>query len=327
METYVSWLISAAQPWVEYRARIDLLGQSEDDAAVRAARAAMLAHPQVQALAAEVAEWPGPVLKRHNDAGHPLHKLAFLADMGLRADDSIMAPIVGAVLSRQSPEGPFTVIEEIAVAFGGDGLPRPLWILCDAPTVAAALATMGLAGDERVQAATAALAGLMRGDGWPCAGSPDLGSFRGPGRKSAPCPYATLIMLKLMASMPAWRDSAQAHAGAEAMLSLWQARRERRPYLFAMGTDFAKLKAPLVWYDIVHVLDVLTRFPWLLPDWRLREMASIVAAKADARGRFTPESVYRAWAGWDVGQKKEPSPWLTLVVQRALRRLGAEPGG
>jgi hypothetical protein len=33
--------------------------------------------------------------------------------------------------------------------------------------------------------------------------------------------------------------------------------------MFAMGSDFAKLRAPLVWYDILHVTETLTRFPWL----------------------------------------------------------------
>jgi hypothetical protein len=32
---------------------------------------------------------------------------------------------------------------------------------------------------------------------------------------------------------------------------------------FYMGTDFCKHKVPLVWYDILHVVDVLTQFPCL----------------------------------------------------------------
>ena len=85
-----------------------------------------------------------------------------------------------------------------------------------------------------------------------------------------------------------------------------------------MGTDFRKLKAPLVWYDIVNVLDTLSQFPFLRQDARLREMAACVCAKADAQGRFTPESVWQAWSDWEFGQKKIPSRWLTLVIARAL---------
>ena len=39
-----------------------------------------------------------------------------------------------------------------------------------------------------------------------------------------------------------------------------------------MGTDFRKLKVPFVWYDLMHVLDVLSRFPWLIRMTRLLDM-------------------------------------------------------
>lgn len=42
--------------------------------------------------------------------------------------------------------------------------------------------------------------------------------------------------------------------------------------MFAIGTDFAKLKVPMVWYDILHALEVLTQFPHLLKDRRLLKM-------------------------------------------------------
>ena len=87
-----------------------------------------------------------------------------------------------------------------------------------------------------------------------------------------------------------------------------------------MGTDFIKLKAPLIWYDVLHVLDVLTQFGWLQQDPRLQELADLVRHKADAQGRYTPESMWKAWSEWDFGQKKAPSSWLTLLVLRALGR-------
>lgn len=105
------------------------------------------------------------------------------------------------------------------------------------------------------------------------------------------------------------------------LLRLWEQRKERRPYLFAMGTDFAKLKAHLIWYDILHVLDVLTQISWLKEDDRLQGMVAIDKSKEDEHGRFTPESVWRAWKDWDFGQKREPSTWLTLLARRMLNRL------
>ena len=128
-------------------------------------------------------------------------------------------------------------------------------------------------------------------------------------------------MLKALGQAPAWRDSPAAHTGAETLLALWAASRERHPYIFYMGADFRKLKVPFVWYDLLHVLDVLSQYPWLHPDPRLREMAGLLASKADAEGRFTLESVWQPWGVWEFGQKKAPSCWLTLLAHRILRRF------
>jgi len=320
MTNVVNWLLEG-EPWVEYRTRVDLLRQPEDDPQVVAARQAMVEHSQIQALLEELSEWPGPPLKRHNDASHLLHKLAFVADVGLRVGDPGVDGVVERVLANPSVQGPFQVVVNIPTHFGGSGQDELNWSLCDAPLVVYALLKLGLRDEARVQAAVEYLAGLVRDNGWPCAAAPEMGKFHGPGRADDPCPYANLLMLKLLAELPAQRDSAVARTGAEAALALWTQRKERRPYLFAMGTHFARLKVPLIWYDILHVLDVLARFPWLLDDPRLQEMAALVVTKADADNRFTPESIWMAWKGWDFGQKRVPSRWLTLLVVQMLGRL------
>jgi hypothetical protein len=84
--------------------------------------------------------------------------------------------------------------------------------------------------------------------------------------------------------------------------------------MFFMGTDFSKLKAPLVWYDLLHVAGVLSRFPWVHGDPRFQSMLDAIRAKAGPDARFTPESVWTAWKDWDFGQKEVPSPWLTLLA-------------
>jgi hypothetical protein len=225
-------------------------------------------------------------------------------------------------MEHQSLSGPFQVLMNISKSYGGTGEDQWAWVLCDAPLLVYALGKSGLARDPRIQSAAAYLVGLVRDNGWPCAG--DLGKFRGPGRKDDPCPFANLAMLKALSVMPEWRDSDAAKKGVESQLHLWETRREQHPYMFYMGTDFCKLKAPLVWYDVLHALDTLSRFPWIGDDPRLRDMASIVAGKQDADGRFTPESVWQAWSGWEFGQKKQPSRWLTLLATRALSTIGPD---
>ena len=319
MNDVVPWLLEG-EPWVEYRTRIDLLGQSENMPRVVAIREAMVAHPKVQTLLEELADWSGPPLKRHNDAKHLLHKLTFVADLGLCITDPGVDAIVTRVLSHQSMEGPFQILVNIPAHFGGSGKDELNWALCDAPLIVYALAKLGLANDDRIQNAASYMAGLVRENGWPCAAAPEMGKFHGPGNRNDPCPYANLVMLKAFAQLSGWRDSDATRAAVETALDLWTIRKEHRPYLFAMGTHFNRLKAPLIWYDILHVLDVLTQFPWARDDARLQEMVRLVVEKADANGRFKPESVWMAWKGWDFGQKREPSRWLTLLVNRMLAR-------
>jgi hypothetical protein len=318
----LDWLLEG-ESWIQYRTRRDLLGESERDPQVSSARSAMLACPAVRDLVTELGGWPGRVTASHKSAGQPFHKLTFLADLGLQAADPGVETIIGRILARQSAEGPFQLPTTIPTAYGGTGEEQWAWALCDAPLSVYALARFGLRDEPAVRAAVDHLVGLHRDNGWPCAVSKELGGWRGPGRKDDPCPYATLVMLKALSEFEDLRESQACHIGAEALLTLWEESMTRHPYIFYMGTDFRKLKVPLVWYDLVHVLEVLTRFPWLRDDPRLLDMLALLRSKADAGGRFTLESIWTAWKGWEFGQKREPSRWLTLLAWRILGRVAA----
>jgi len=93
--------------------------------------------------------------------------------------------------------------------------------------------------------------------------------------------------------------------------------------MFGIGTDFRKLKYPFVWYDVLHVVDALSRFPFVRADPRFREMVETITAQADEEGRYTAGSMYRAWKGWSFADKKRPSPWLTFLVLRVQRQTTA----
>jgi len=101
------------------------------------------------------------------DASQLTHKLAFSADIGLSIRD------------------------------------EPAWMLCDAPTILHALLSFGLAKNARVGEALRCLLTLVRENGWPCAVSPSMGKFRGPGRRGDSCPYATPLMLKVLSAIVA----------------------------------------------------------------------------------------------------------------------------
>lgn len=324
MDAPLEWLLEG-EAWIQYRTRLDLLGQSEAEPDVKAARKSMLANARVRGLIDELSTWPWTVIASHKSASQPFHKLGFLADVGIRASDRNMGRIVARILKQHSPEGPFQLPMNIPAEYGGSGKNQWAWALCDAPLMVYALMKLGLTREPAVRGAIDHLAGLVRDNGWPCAVSKELGNFRGPGRKEDPCPFATLAMLKALSAAEEWRDSRACQAGAESLLTLWEESATRHPYMFFMGTDFRKVKVPFVWYDLMHVLDVLSRFPWLRKDARLRSMLRLLKGKADKQGRFTLESVWTAWKDWEFGQKQEPSRWLTLTAWSIIHRIESAP--
>ena len=334
------WLLQGP-PWVRYRTRLDLLGQLEDEPQVSAARQDMIAHPQVRSLVAEVAGWPGDLpLQRHNDASHLLHKLGVLADFGLRADDPGMDGVLKRLMNHQSPEGAFQTLVSIPKAFGGSGEDAWTWMLCDAPTLLYGLLAVGIGkqalvqGDgDRVRLAVEHLVGLVEENGYRCVSAPELGKFRGPGRKSDACPIANALVLKALAVASARGnlaslDGPAARAAAEMLLWHWENQTGRKIYMFGIGTTFRRLKYPFIWYDILHVADVLSHFPFVHRDPRFQQMVETITAQADDAGRYTAGSMYRAWKSWSFADKKCPSHWLTFLVLRMLKRIGqGEPGG
>jgi len=321
MNLPVDWLLSGPA-YVQYRTRLDLLGECENSPAVRSARQDMLADSRVQDIIQELAGWPGPPINSHKSANQFFHKLNFLVDLGVTAEDAGMAEIVEKVMATPSNTGPFALRMNISTSHGGSGEDAWAWALCDAPLILYALTQLGMGAHPRVQKALAFLSSLVRENGWGCEVSPELENFRGPGRKLDPCPFGNLAMLKALSLTRTGQESASAAKGVETILNLWEHRQERHPYLFYMGTDFCKLKAPLIWYDLLHVLDVLSRYPAARRDARFNDLLAVLQSQQDQNGGFTAGSIYTAYQHLDFGQKKAPSPWITFLAWRIFQRTG-----
>lgn len=118
----VAFLLSS-EPWSSYRARLDLLGEAADSAGATADRARMMASPPVARLIADVGDWPGPVLERHDKAPLLIHELAHLADIGLNRGDPGMADVAERALARILPEGPPEIVVNIPRSLRRVGTP------------------------------------------------------------------------------------------------------------------------------------------------------------------------------------------------------------
>jgi len=242
-------------------------------------------------------------------------------DIGFDTDIPEIESAVKQIMSHKDKYGVYQSMTNIPPGYGGKGEDVFGWCLCDAPLLLMALVKIGVDYQRHIKQGVEHLVGLYNGQGFPCSVSEEHGKFRGPGRKDDSCPFATLIMLKLLSEIDEYRDSDIVKGGIEYILSLWENSFEKHPYMFYTGTDFRKLKAPAMWYDVVSVTDLLSKYEYVRTDSRFREMIDLIKGKQDADGMFTPESVYQKFKGWDFGQKKTVSPYLSYLCIRILNRV------
>jgi len=269
----------------------------------------------------ELQNWPCYEITNHKKVDHPLHKLSFIAELGFHKEDKGIQNIINRILEHQSEEGPFQVLINIPIRFGGSGEPMMSWVLSDAPILLYSLIKLNKgARNSEIQKAIQHIADIISENGWHCIASKELGKFRGPGRKNDPCPYATMFSLKMLSLTDKNEFQREKSIGINTIFDLWERRKETKPYLFGMGTDFKKLKLPFVWYDILNLVDTLSRFENVHSEPIFRELLDIIRQKKTENG-YIPESIYLKSKPWDFGQKKIPSEYMTAIVQRIEKRV------
>ncbi len=312
-------LIELSDDWLKYAVHLNLCHESKGELAEL--RKAALADSRIQGFLQDVANFHAVPVTNHKNPDLPINKLLFLLDLGFDVDIPQIKAAVSGILSHRDDNGIYLSLANIPRHFGGTGEDVFSWCLCDAPLLLLALLKAGVDYTQYIKPGVDHLIRLCRNNGFPCAASQELDKFRGPGRREDCCPYATLMMANLLAHIEEYSESSALAVSLEALLSLWENSLRQHPYIFYMGTDFRKLKAPSTWYDIVSVAGVLSKCRVVHADPRFMEMISLIKGKQDGDGFFTPESVYQKMKAWDFGQKKAPSPYLTYLCLRILDRL------
>jgi hypothetical protein len=235
-------LLNISDNWLKYAIRLNLCHERKEDLAEL--RNSALLDNRIQGFLYDVARYHSIAVTNHKNPDLPIHKLLFLLGLGFDTDVPEIQMAIDEILKHKDRNGVFQSLTKIPIHFGGTGNDMFSWSLCDAPLMLLALLKAGINYQEHLKPGVDYLLSLCGDNGFPCATSQELGRFRGPGRKEDCCPYATLVMTNLLAHIPEYRDSAAAYSAVETLLLLWEHSREQHPYIFYMGNDFRKLKAP-----------------------------------------------------------------------------------
>ena len=315
-------LLAISEDWLKYAIRANLLNEDKNN--LEDLRNKAINCEKIKLLLNDITNFHSIAVTNHKNPDLPIYKLIFLLDIGLDSTTPQIKAAINEILKYKDENGVYLSLINVPKHFKGTGDNVFGWCLCDAPLLLYALVKAHVDYDKYIKAGVEYLLTFYKDNGFPCTVSSSLGKFRGPGRKDDCCPYATLLMAKLLSDIPEYKNSSIVYELVEVLLSLWEKSAEKHPYMFYMGTDFRKLKAPEIWYDIISVADVLSRFENVRKDKRFIEMISIIKEKQDDNGLFTPEAIYLKYKNWDFGQKKIPSAYLTYLCLKILKQAGYE---
>jgi hypothetical protein len=192
---------------------------------------------------------------------------------------------------------------------------------CHTAIITEALTKLGLMADSRLQRAYDYLTKRQRIDGgfW----CKDTGQIGCPREREPSCAFAATFVLGAIAQHPHLRNSECAKKGVDFLFQCWE-NRGRVKYAghdSRIGTDWEKLKYPFTDYKILKFLDVLSQFDCAKKRLQESEIIDLLIRKQDPKGRFTPESVIKAWSDFDFGQKEKPSRWITFLAMRIAKRI------
>lgn len=320
------WLLASEEPQARW-VTLAHLTRAPDPDELAAAHDAVLAHPATRALLDLLPDWEKPAeVSGHHKPELATNVLDLLADIGVTTEDDPHIPrLLEQMLQHTDADGRF-------LAYASQRTGAPVWgcVLCDTHAIADIAGRFGLAGDPRVRRALEAAASDLTetdmGLAWPCRPDPETG-FRGPGRKSEPCPQTTLEALRAFSWLPADERPEWLPEVAHTALEIWRQRAARKPYMMGHGRQFKTVKWSATWYGAYEAVDVLGRIPetWrgVVEDRRsVTEIAAcLLAYNVAADGRVTPLSVFKGWEILSLGQKKQPSPLATALLWSRLALL------
>jgi hypothetical protein len=320
-EKVLPWL-HESNPWTRYRTLIDLQAIDPNSKQIQELKPLIWEDPMVKSLAIQASEWMPQAASRNSDPKISYFTWRVLTDFGL--DNSLDE--ISTLCSKAKEH----IIEKLFAARGslperqkkGESQPNEnpnadLWHICacNSPMISYCLAASGDESEQLKASIDELQNRWAEPQGWFCHLFFVKGQFK---KTQLPCPMAGLMALDVFSLYPELRTS---KAASNAFNSLVGHKEYGNTlYYFGRSKKFFKLKYPFVWYNGLYIADVISRYPQFHQTEVFQELVQWIESQADEDGRFTPQSIFMPYKAWDFGNKKQPSPWITLICSRILKR-------
>ena len=318
------WLLEedTENPSVRYFALRDLLGQSESDAEVRAARSAIMRIGPVPLILE--AQQPSGTWVKPGSGYSPKYRatvwsLLILAELGADPYEPRIRRGCEYLLEHSlASNGAFSAYQ---------GLSPSGTIHCLNGNLLFALQRLGLGSDPRLQTVIDWLARAILGEqpiqfyasgtsgpNFSC--GINLGQACGWGANKA---MRGLLEVPKQRRTPLIERALQ--AGADFLLSRDPAVADY-PYTKRVSSTWFKLGFPLsYWSDVLETVANLVELGFG-ENPRLQPALEWIIAKQDSQGRWKLENTLNGKMWVDIEAKGKPSKWITLRALRVLKRVG-----
>jgi len=315
------WLLES-NPWTKYKTLTDLMDMPLSSLEVKRAKQELCNNTNIKSLIKESSNWIVKAPTRNNDPKISYFKLRMLTDFGLNVKDAGIQEIVNKAIEHVENEI-FAVIGVLprrpkkGEKFTKPDLFTDEWHVspCNSPVITYALLKLGYKNVEGEKAVSALKEKWTTKQGWFCHFFFVDSMFK---KLQIGCPMAGLVALEVFSLIPELKESSYAKNAYEPL----KFHREygKSIYYFGRSKKFRALKYPFVWYNALYLADVLTRFDFLKKEKLVKELIDWIEKSQDEKGRFKPTSMFMEYKGWDFANKKEPSPWITFLCCRILKR-------
>jgi hypothetical protein len=294
----LDWLLEGP-PWLKYAVESQLLDTKPDVKPVLRDSSIQKIINRLKSQTAGI-----PAIKsgkvHYTETGKAYWDLFFLADIGLTIRDIGLEVETEEIFRFQSRDGTFTIPPNVKDNY-----------FCMSAILIASLAKMGYRDDPRViKYMRAAMGSQMPGGGWDC--------YEEEFSSGLSCPMDDMNILMLLGQYKDYRENPKLNKVIDHLLAHWEMK--VNIYGFGVGKRFRSLQYPAVKYGILRVLDALSLFPYAVKSQTFQNILDFVHAKAK-NGRYFAESTDMVYPDFDFSQTKEPSRWITFLVNRIDKRV------
>ncbi len=338
----IAWLLEPNNPSVRYLTLRYLLGRSEEDLEVQAARVTVFGSQAVKRILAKQdpegfwGDPDSPYLPKYKSSYWTLMVLGYLR---LRKEDEGVSKAAEHLFGFQQPNGGFAECGEEGArreyeivarrrrasrrnlpqedAFVPDYI-HQMTLSCLTGNVVAALLHLGYTDDSRVWQAIDWLVDIQNADGgWLCP------YWKAHIKDTHSCFYGTICPLEAFAEIPAERRSPKVQEavsrGAEFLLMHRLYKGDHHGFR-TINPKWLNLAFPWFYgYDILRGLWVLTRLGY--SDKRMEDALAVLREKRTREGSWILESTPYGRMQVNLEKKGHPSKWITLHALWVLKRM------